>query len=112
MYFSGRYNLTTYSLTSTSHISFAVFFSAMLDNTESAIARCKLATALSSISFHLSLVTSVDLPSIAVKQLSFLKIAFIFNFHRKKLLPLNFSNSYFAAINFDKDLFSQLYRLT
>ena len=37
---------------------------------------------------------------IAARQLSFLNITFIFNFHSEKFLPLNFSISYIAAIAF------------
>lgn len=74
-------------------------FSTTLDNTPSASARCKLAIALPSISFHLpSSVISSDLSPIAAKQLSFLKTAFILIFHNEKLFPLNFSISYFVAI--------------
>src|ERR1044072_3989598 len=94
-----------------SQISFAVFFSAILDKTESAIAKCKLATTLSSISFHFSSVIFAGLPSIAGKQLSFIRIAFILNFHREKLLPLNFSISNFAAIFFfSLNRFTQFHR--
>ena len=71
-------DLTSYNLTRVSRISFAVFSSATLDNTEFASGRCRLAIALSSISFYLSLVNPVGLLSIASKQLSFLRIAFIF----------------------------------
>src|ERR1051325_9175542 len=91
-------NLTSYNLMRTSHISFAVFFSATLDKTESANAKCELATALLSILFHFSSDIPSALSSIAAKQLSFLRIAFIFSFHREKLLPLNFSISNFAVM--------------
>ncbi|PON80583.1 hypothetical protein PanWU01x14_001390 [Parasponia andersonii] len=79
----------------------------MLDRTPSASARCKLATALLSILSHLlSSVISTGLSPIDVRQLSFLKIAFIFIFHKEKLLTLNFSISNFAAILVHHDLFS------
>ena len=68
------------------------------DKTESANAKCKLATALLSISFHFSSDIPSALSSIAAKQLSFLMIAFIFSFHREKLLPLNFSISNFTVM--------------
>ncbi|KAL5554510.1 hypothetical protein UlMin_041911 [Ulmus minor] len=89
-----------------SQISFVVFFSATLDNTPSASARCRLAIALPSISFHLpSSVISSGLSPIAAKQLSFLKTAFILIFHKEKLFSLNFSISYFSCLALRYDAF-------
>ena len=83
-------DLASYNLVSASQISFAIFFSKILDNIESTIARCKLAIILPSISFHLSSKIPMVFSSIASKQFSFLKIALIFSFHREKLLSRNF----------------------
>ena len=90
--------LTSYSFVSVSQIFFVDFFSALLDNTSSACARCKLAIALPSVSSHFASVIPSGLLSIASRQLSFLNTAFIFIFHREILLPLNFWISNFAAI--------------
>lgn len=93
-------DLAPYNFVKVSQISLAVFFSSRLDSMPSARAKCRLAIALSSISFHLASMISFGLSSIAGKQPFFLKIAFIFNFHNEKLLQLNFSISYFATILF------------
>lgn len=91
-------DFASYSLVRISQIFFAVFFSATLDNTSSASAKCRSTIGLSSISFHLqSSMASAGLFLIAANQLSFLKIAFIFIFHGEKSLSLNFSISNFVV---------------
>jgi len=77
-------------------------------NIETIIARCKLATTVSSISFNFSSVASTGLPSISSRQLSFLKIVIIFNFHKENFLQLNFSVPNFDVMVLHQIFFSQL----
>ena len=58
---------TLYNLTSTSQISFAIFFTATLNKIEFFITRYKMVITLSSISFGFSLVILVCMPLITIK---------------------------------------------